>query len=277
MLQLDLDKFTWQRPTSHKKGFTWQGAGDERNLVLAPGASFKDYRPDPSLFRDFAGLDPKPTPVLTFANRYGLLRHELQFNTLCFWRTGIVQMKRLVKLGDAVSASDWKGITSALEPFCEDARLAKFDDIRPILEKRNRQENVPKNEIAHAALMRLYLTIAPIQRFEVEGLWDDRNRQVQLRLKHDSLLGFMFWQLAHAVLGNRRFNRCTICGKWFLLDPIFTRKDRTTCTDYCRLKQHRLRKKARELHAQGWTARRVAKEMGLDFSLTKKWLSQRKA
>jgi hypothetical protein len=275
MFQLDLDKFTWQRPTSHKKGFTWQGAGDERNLVLVPGAFFKDYRPDPSLFRDFAALDPKPTPVLTFANRYGLLRHEPQFNTFWSWRTGIVQVKRLVKLGDAVSEGDWKGITGALEPFLEDARFAKSEDIRPILEKRKRQENVPTNAIAHAALMRLYFAISPIQRFEVEGLWDDRNRRVQLRLKHDGLLGFMFWQLAHAVLGNRRFNQCAVCGKWFLLDPRFTRKDRTTCSGYCRLKLHRLRKKARELHAHGWTACRIAKEMGLDFSVTKKWLSQR--
>src|SRR5260370_10868560 len=178
MLQLIVDNFTWQRPTSRKKGLTWQGAGDEMNLALVPGDFFKDYCPDPAIFRDFAALDPKPTPVLTFANRYGLLRHELQFNTFRSWRTGIEQMKRLVKLGDAVSAGDWKGITRALEPFLEDARVALSDDIRPILEKRKRQENVPNNAIAHSALMRLYFAISLFQWFEVEGLWDDSNRRV---------------------------------------------------------------------------------------------------
>jgi hypothetical protein len=121
------------------------------------------------------------------------------------------------------------------------------------------------------------IAISSTQGFQAEGLWDDINGRVQLRLKHDDLLGFIFWQLAHAVFERRRFNQCVVCGKYSLLATGFSRKDRTTCSGYCRVRLYRLRTKSRELHALGWSPRRIAKEIGLDVSKVDKWLLQRKA
>jgi len=98
---------------------------------------------------------------------------------------------------------------------------------------------------------------------------------VELRLKHADLLGFMFYQLGHALIGGRRFQQCVVCGKWSLLAPGVNRADRTTCSGYCRLRRYRQRRaKAEELHRRGWSPKKIAKEIGSDVSKVEKWLSQ---
>jgi hypothetical protein len=277
MLQLILDDFTWQRPTSRKKGFTWEGPEDDPCLVRVPGAAFNPYHPHPGIFRDFAGCGQTPEAVLAFANRYGALHQRLEFDTFVSWRMGIQQMKQLVRLGDAVTEGECKKISEALEPFLADRSIATSADIRPIRRKQKRGEKVSPNELAHAAVMRLYHAISPLERFEAEGEWNSLSDKVVLRLKHADLLGFMFYQLGHAVLGGRRFRQCVACGKWSLLQPGVNRADRTTCSDYCRLRLSRHRRaRAVELHGRGWSPQKIAREIGSNVSKVTQWLSQAK-
>jgi hypothetical protein len=275
MLQLSLDEFSWQRPASRKKGFAWEGTGEHMQLVHVPGAAFSSFRPDAAIFREFAGLEQSPDAVLNFANRYGALRQRLEFNPFSFWRTGIQQMSQLVTLSDAVTAGDWKRIPKAIQPFLADPNLANAGDIRPIRQKQKHGELVSRNELAHAAVVRLCHAIMPFERLEVEGSWNSLSGRVVLRLKHEDLLGFMFCQLGHAFIGGRCFLQCAVCGKWSLLSPGVNRADRTTCSDYCRLRRHRQRRaKADELHRKGWSPEKIAKEIGSDVSKVKNWLSQ---
>ena len=275
MLQLILDDFTWQRPASRKKGLAWEGRGEDLRLVRVPGAAFNSYRPHPGIFRDFAGLQQTPEAVLNFANRYGALRQRLEFNSLPFWRQGIRHMHELVTLSDAVTAGDWKRIPEALEPFLDDAFLADAADIRPIRPKQRRREKVSQNEQAQAAVTRLYHALKPVERFALEGSWNSLTGNVEVRLKPPDLLGFMFLQLGHAFLGGHRFQQCLVCGKCSLLLPGVNRKDRTTCSGYCRLKLYRQRKaKAVALHHGGWAPQKIANEIGSDVSKVKKWISQ---
>jgi hypothetical protein len=97
---------------------------------------------------------------------------------------------------------------------------------------------------------------------------------VALRIKYADLRGFMFYQLGHAVIGGRRFQQCAVCGKSSLLLPGVSRKDRTTCSGYCRLKLYRLRKAAAELARAGWSPGKIAKKIGVDVARVKEWLSQ---
>ena len=115
-----------------KRGFAWDGTGEDARLVRVPGAAFAPYRPHPGIFRDFAGLDQTPAAILTFANHYGALRHRPELEPLAFWRKGIQHMAELVRLGDAVAAGDRKGLAAALGPFLADASLADAADIRAI-------------------------------------------------------------------------------------------------------------------------------------------------
>jgi hypothetical protein len=183
-------------------------------------------------------------------------------------------MKQLVALGDAVTQSDWKQIPRALEPFLADRALAGAADLRPIHHKRKCGEQETRNELAHAAVMRLYHAINPVQRFAGEGLWNNLTGKVAVRINYADLLGFMFYQLGHALIGGRRFHRCTVCGKWLLLMPGINRKDRSTCSGYCRLKLHRQKVKAHELRRAGWSPKKIAKELGSDLASVKRWLSQ---
>ena len=274
MLQLILDYFRWQRPPSRKKGFTWEGTGEERRLVCAPGVAFNSYRPHPGLFGDFAACEPTPEAVLTFANRYGALRQRLELNTLACWREGIHHLKKLVKLSDAVTVGDWKMIPKALAPFLADPSLANAADLRPLRQRQKRGENLSHNEQAHAAVIRLYHALWPAERLEVEGSWNPRSGHVDVRLKHADLLAFMFYQLGHALIGGRRFRQCAVCGKWSLLAPGVNRADRTTCSGYCRLKRYRQRQaKAVELRRSGWSLQKIAQEIGSEVATVKKWLA----
>src|SRR5262249_1519214 len=248
--------------------------GKDAGLVRVPGAAFDPYRPDPALFRDFAWLEPTLEAVLRFANRYGTLCQRLEYNTFAFWETGIPQMKQLVALCDAVTQSDWKQIPKALEPFLANRCLEGSDDLRPIRDKLKRGENVSRNELANAAVMRLYQAIKPVQRFEGEGYWNALSGRVALRIKHADLVGFMFYQLGHALIGGRRFRQCDVCGKWSLLQPGVNRKDRLTCSGYCRLKLYRQKVMAQELRRGGWSPKKIAKEIGVDIARVKNWLAQ---
>jgi hypothetical protein len=99
--------------------------------------------------------------------------------------------------------------------------------------------------------------------------------RVALRVKHADLLSFMFFQLGQAILGGRGFRQCIVCGKSSLLLPGVNRKDRITCSDYCRLKLWRERKAADELHRAGWSAAKIAKRIGWDIGRVKEWLRRR--
>jgi hypothetical protein len=278
MLQLLWDDFTWQRPTSRTRGFTWEGTGDAMRLVPVPAAAFHAYHPHPGIFRDFAGLKPTPRGILTFANRYGALRQEFELNPFPFWRKGIQQMAELVAVSDAVTAGDWKKIPQALAPILADTALADAADIRPIRVKQKRGEKVSRDELAHAAVTRLAHALAPVQRLGVDGCWNPVTGNVEVRLQCGDLLDFMFVQLGVALLHGRRFGQCPVCGTWSLLAPGVNRADRTTCSGYCRLKRYRQRRaQAVALQLRGWAPVQIAKEIGAELAKVKTWLSEARA
>jgi hypothetical protein len=266
---IKLDEFHWQRPVSRKKGFYWKGMRPDMRLACVPDAVFKTYQPHTGIFRDFARLEQTPEAVLNFANRYGALNERLEFNSFDLWRRGIRHFNQLVTLSDAVIDADCKRIAKNLEPFLSDRFLASAAHIRPILQKQKRGENITPSEQVHTALMCLIQAIAPAGRFNVEGSFV--RGKVVVTFKHANLLDFMFHQLGLALIGGRRFQQCEGCGRWSLLSGV-SRLNRTTCSDYCRLRLHRQRKKAKELRQQGWSPRKIAKEIHEDVSRVSGWL-----
>jgi hypothetical protein len=278
MLRLIFDQFSWQRPAVRTKGFRWEGTGEDMRLAPCADATFQSYQPHPGIFRDFADLEPTPTAVLRFANRYGALRQNHALESFSFWQMGIYQMGLLVKLSDAVTAGDWTTIPQALQPFLDEASLATAAELRPLRQKQKRREEVTRNEWAHAAVLRLYLTIAPVARLRGKGCWNALTGNVELRLEGADLFDFMFLQLGGALLENRPFRQCLTCGKWSLLTPGVNRADRITCSGYCRLKLYRQRRaEAVALHQSGWAPGRIAKKIGADIVKVKHWISQAKA
>jgi hypothetical protein len=95
-------------------------------------------------------------------------------------------------------------------------------------------------------------------------------------LRPNLCLGLVL-QLAEAVMEDKQFQRCPVCGTWFLLQPGVNKADRITCSGACRKKAWRLRKeRAVSLAGEGKTPREIAEEVGSDIKTVKGWLAETK-
>jgi predicted nucleic acid-binding Zn ribbon protein len=74
--------------------------------------------------------------------------------------------------------------------------------------------------------------------------WERQTGRPRLRIGPRSLWAALVLQLALAVDQDAEFRQCAACGKWFPISPGVSRVDRKTCSDACRTKLHREKKKA---------------------------------
>jgi hypothetical protein len=62
---------------------------------------------------------------------------------------------------------------------------------------------------------------------------------LRLGVVPETLLGGMWWQLAQAIDGGLRYERCAFCGQWFHVKPRGNRQNTRFCRTYCRVKANR--------------------------------------
>jgi Putative ATPase subunit of terminase (gpP-like) len=270
-------EFTWERPAKGK-GFAWQETDSgEIRLVRVEGVPFESYGPlneCTGLFRTFAALDPEPVAMLKFANRNGLLGGD--WDELALWREGIARLKSLVAAWDALAAEDWAALRAVLSK-------------RPkaLFQPGSDAKRAGPSELANAAVHLLYREVAGrifgwtfgawSRQQHPPVLWHQQTKRLVLQLVPPSLMDAMLLQFADAIQGGKRYHQCEACSRWFERRPGLARADRQTCSDSCRVKLYRLRQaRARELHGEGWSAKRIAKELGSDVSTIKKWASKNK-
>lgn len=90
-----------------------------------------------------------------------------------------------------------------------------------------------------------------------------------------SLAGGVWLQLAESMAGNIEQRQCKECGKWFGSAPGLSRKSKTYCSDVCRMKAFRTRKRrAVELAAAGRPAEEIAKETGTPLKTVRGWIEK---
>ena len=77
--------------------------------------------------------------------------------------------------------------------------------------------------------------------------------------------------LVYSLASGRIPSTCEHCGR--LMSPHAASKPgyRRFCGDSCRVRQSRIKKRAESLKAKGRTRPRIAKELGLDLELVRKW------
>jgi hypothetical protein len=281
-ISLDID-FAWERPAK-AKGFTWQETDDGMtHLVRVEGVPFERYQPlrvreCTGLFRTFAGLAPDPAALLGFANRYGNLGSG--WDTLGFWKEGIRRLNALVATWDALLAEDWAALRT---------RFAKLPPalFQALAQSGTEAKRAGRSELVNAAVHLLYREVGGRLFGWTFGAWSRQQtppvvwhpdaKQPVLKLTPPSLMDAIYLQFARAILGNKSYQTCQACGRWFELAPGVNRADRQTCSPYCRVKLYRLRqRRACDLHEQGWTVKRISKELGSTVLTVKKWLSQNK-
>jgi hypothetical protein len=75
--------------------------------------------------------------------------------------------------------------------------------------------------------------------------WSHAHRRPMTQLIPDSLLGAMWLQFSMAVSRNIDFGHCLECRSWFEISPGTGRPDKSYCSDACRMRAYRERKKAK--------------------------------
>jgi hypothetical protein len=270
-------EFVWERPAK-RKGFAWEETDSgETRLARVEGAPFETYKPlkdCTGLFRTFANLSQDPAVMLAFANRYGALGYG--WDRMGLFREGVVRMKRLVSVWDALTREDWETLRAVLSKLP-----------RALFQPGADAKSASHGELVNAGVHLLYHEVGGLtfgwtfgawsRQQDPPVLWHPGAAQLVLKLAPPSLMHAMYLQLAQAVLGNKTYHQCLACGVWFELAPGQARADRQTCSGSCRVKLYRLRQvRARELHGEGWSLKRISKELGSDVSTIKKWLSQNK-
>jgi hypothetical protein len=276
-------KFVWERPVKGK-GFTWEEDGEDPNrsrLARVEGAPFEQYQPltvCTGLFRTFAELQPTPTAILTFANRYGAPGDDNAGGLwdFCIWKEMIGRMQFLVGAWDALSQGDWKRMRSG---------LAKMP--RSLFQQGIDLGNANQAQLVGAVIHLLYHEVAGMTFGWTFGvwarqqnspvLWNQQTKRPLLKLVPPSLWHAMYLQFAQAILGSKRYQRCGACNRWFELAPGINRSDRRICSDSCRVQLYRIRQqRARELHARGRTIKQISKELGSDVATIETWINKRK-
>jgi hypothetical protein len=257
MIDVVWDWVAWQRPAGRKAGFTLEGEGEEQHLVRIPGVEFKDYQPHPGIFRDLADVSAQPAGVLRFANRYGQLSNDPLSSFLSTWYGEIDGMRRLVDLSDALEKADWPTLSSRLGIKSKASADAVVD--------------AAVSEIGRTLKRRLLDWPGS----ETEGAWNSRRSHVELRLKFHDLIGFMFFQVLHGLIGGRRYRPCEYCRKWFQVAPGKGRTDKLSCSPSCRYQLYRRRRRrARELHDHGRTVKQIARALGSEAETVRRWIAK---
>jgi len=279
-------------------GFCWQDLGDERVLVRIEGVPFESYDPlmannrasgrrrgreydagDTGLFRTFAALEPTEEAILGFAQRYGSLAGSGGMVPLAIWRDSINHIKTLVSTWDALTARDWN-------------KLREMKLSRNFFSNRTSMYRQGSEDLAVAAIRSLYFWIVrELREWMGAIIWDpDKGGGVisplvswsadmgtaTMTFKIWSLLEAITFQFGLAILGNKAYQPCAACGRWFELSPGVNRDDRLVCSVSCRVKLYRQRRRARQLHQEGRPIKEIAKKLGSEVSTVKQWLAQNK-
>jgi hypothetical protein len=102
-------------------------------------------------------------------------------------------------------------------------------------------------------------------------------RKAALHFVPRTLGGAMWLQLAQAIAGNKNYRACEACGRYFELSLEGARTSRHYCSDACRSKAYRRRKRqGLQLHVQGKSLQEMEDEFKSDPKMVKTMVNQQK-
>lgn len=207
---------------------------DVRTYELSP--TYDPCAREPALFRVFADLDGSESAVVAFANRYG----------------DIAQLSEIVLEEYQLTLADWR---------------------KWILKFRAATKRADQ-------LIRRSATAQEVQAF-VDELLEGLDASVRIKPSDSGpgvdvtgigLLDAMKLQLVDALTERKGYRKCEFCGRPFEIRPQVNRADRIFCSDTCRVKAYKRRKKeALALRQNGLSMREIAKRTNTEIASLKKW------
>lgn len=258
----------------------------------------------PGLFMDFAKLKPLPDEILRFANQFGLLvgdKKKLSVGTvhtdrLKIWQHEIVTMRYVIAVWTALQENDDDGLAAYIRwktnpPAAFFHAPESGDDPRPecyeivdrdTLSERYGTAKPDQNCVLPAMCfvtntINAKLTIAP-QLYALtpaDRLEDDF--RLGLQPSQCNLLQALWLQAAQYIESGKRFRKCSICEKWFVVASKASLTRCEYCSDACKVKAFRHRQDdARQRFARGETIEDIAKVYGSDPKVVTGWITGRK-
>ena len=226
------------------------------------------------------------------------------------WRAGVAWFRYAVDLWDAAQAGDGAALSSLLEvsdeagasrvrpvgadfvdedlprPFTRwqhpsalgpRARLVLDDGLS--LGRTDPGRPVPRADLASAAFgLCMYLVNDALEGcVEYRLRWDRQLRRPVGVAEPQDLWGAMLLQFSFAIGGDKKYQKCPVCGRWFELAPGVNRANRVTCSASCRTRGSRLRQEeAMRLYAEGKSPREIVEATGARAESVRAWIRQAK-
>lgn len=271
-----LADFEWERAAD---GYRWEQIpeglymvprqDDGKPLRLVTYKPFADG--NAPLFLEFSALEHTPESFLNFANRYGPLGYPVTMQNIANW--GL----------DRLPVLEAENTMTPAEPNYR-GPVGEFYEY-----ENDRWENACWSD--HIVRMSAALEHATAdgldaytsQIFFNAGLKDGvsmfmsqrkAGRGFDLKLKPVSLVGGLWLQAATAVSSEKSFRQCVVCdGPLEIARGGGARTDARFCSDACKSKDHRQRRKrARSLAAAKKTASQIAKQLGTNVDTVRRWI-----
>jgi hypothetical protein len=151
----------------------------------------------------------------------------------------IVERNFIAEVGDPSTVGTWPDVAA-------DTRVAPHS---ATLRDTNLDRSLSQAEICQLAWHRVEQQITDQLRMLTEPclVYSDSMQRPMLHLVPRTLLGALWLQLAWAIDGRKDFRKCGSCGDWFAVghgEREFTTA-RVFCSDGCRVRENRRKKKAR--------------------------------
>ncbi|HEX5106172.1 MAG TPA: hypothetical protein VFV87_20275 [Pirellulaceae bacterium] len=204
-------------------------------------------------------------------------------DSLAFWHQHIRAMRALVGLWDALQGRD----RAAIEEVARFTWQGKKRAVGLVDERGNSLGESIRFDQASSASLTLqraaeHALIRALAGFTSDGASirlfpPDSRHQRRLAIVPRSLIDAIWLQFALAVLENKTYRECEVCGKPFEISPQVARTSRTLCSAACKARAHRQRRdQALKLANQGVAPRQIAKRVGSQLSTVQNWLSEAK-
>ena len=234
------------------------------------------------LFMEFAETKEGLEGIKAFADKYGPLGGDVGRSIvlpagsegskqvigtgehLSKWTKEILTIRPMVALWEKARSGDAEGLDSYIT-WDDDSSAVRYDshpELGPkersdppfvrlrdvIASDSSRRQSVDEfhpNDLIKPALycVQRHINEKLKERVSPRLLWNKDHSQLRLFLVPGSLIGALWLQFANAIESDNNFRTCEVCGTWFELAPGKARSDKSYCTNACRTKAYRRRKK----------------------------------
>jgi hypothetical protein len=279
-------EFAALEPTQEKilEFATKYGPLTHGRLCVWVEAKVKYRKPEPAcaLMPNFAHPSTPQEELAEKASRTWLMQGAKLGDSLDYWRSAIYAMRALVQVWQALSTGGKKPLEQFVRTETEDRRLR----VTLVDEAGAQVDTLLFNPVSSIQLSRRdaieYALVRAIGRRTLDGarlgLFAPESEVSQhLAIVPRSLQDAMWLQFALAVLDQKRFRECEVCGRPFEVSPDTARTNRTLCSAACKAKAHRKRRDlALKLAELGKKPQQIAKQVGSQLSTVQKWLKESK-